>query len=199
MQTNQPIANPAGSSASGAEPATESTLATRNARFDAEPSEVAAGADASQYMGFRIGSLGLLLPVDDGREVIAPPPVARLPHAASWLRGLANVRGTLVPVIDGAAALGITRQAGTATYLLIFGEGETASGLLIDGLPRLLDVASLKRRPDLSGIPSRLVESVTAAYEDEGVAWLAVDLGSLFDTLAREIAPNSVNPGSGLN
>lgn len=180
---------------------TLAALSPRGGSPESQASDAAAAPDASQYMGFRIGPLGLLLPVNDGREVIAPPPVSRLPHTASWLRGLANVRGTLVPVIDGAAALGLTRQAGGATYLLIFGEAETSAGLLIDGLPRLLDVASFQRRSDLSGIPPRLVDSVTAAYEHEGVAWLAVDLAILFDGLAHHIAPatGSGHSGPGLN
>lgn len=198
MDTRQPIAYLSEISLGRADTTDDSTFAANSPKAEAG---VVADSHTSQYMGFRIGPLGLLLPVNDGREVIAPPPVSRLPHTASWLRGLANVRGTLVPVVDGAAALGIAREPGTPTYLLIFGEGETASGLLIDGLPRLLDIASFQRRSDLSDIPGPLVESVAAAYEHDGVTWLAVDLRILFDALARQIVPvmHHGNSGSGLN
>jgi chemotaxis signal transduction protein len=156
----------------------------------AESGEAGAGtgSDNIQRMCVSVGDLGLLFASNDGREVIAPPVVSRIPYTASWLRGFANVRGELVPVVDTAAAFGASRQAGASVYLLIFGHGETSIGLLIDGLPRLADFGVSQRLTDRPALPPLLQDSVIAAYEHAGRVWLDIDLNAMFDALARHIA-----------
>lgn len=188
MEPNDPLG-----SLSQAPPGTLGTAGVAeliNAVHGAAESPAGADADSQTFarMCFRVGHLGLLAPPNDGREVITPPPVSRVPNTASWMRGLANIRGELVPVVDAAAALGVTRQTGARTYLLIFGQGENTIGLLIDGLPRLLHLSATGQLPEPPGMPRLLADSVMAAYEHTDRVWLDVDLDVLFDTLARHIA-----------
>lgn len=180
-------------------PRDDSTLAsalTQHVGGNGEPADETADiADADpsrqmlQRMCFRVGDLGLLFPVTAGREVITPPAVSRIPNAASWLRGLANVRGTLVPVVDTATALEVARTADAPLYLLIFGHGETAVGLLIESLPRLLDIDVSGAVLDRPVVPPLLGDSIIATYEHGGRFWLDIDLDILFDTLGRHVAP----------
>jgi len=138
-------------------------------------------------MAVRVGELALLLPWDGGREVMPAPAAARIPHTVAWLRGITNVRGALVPVVDLAAALGVSRAALPA-YLLICGEGETALGLLIDGLPRVLEIELANRIPDRPVLTAPLDDCVDAAYQQDSRTWLDLDLPSLFESLAASIA-----------
>jgi chemotaxis signal transduction protein len=145
------------------------------------------GASGLPRMAVRLGELGLLLPWDGGREVLPAPAASRIPNTVSWLCGVANVRGSLVPVVDAAAALGVTRAAGVPAYLLICGDGDDALGLLIDGLPRVLEIDVARMVPDRPVTPALLDRSVIAAYEQAGRVWLDVNLELLFETLAEEI------------
>jgi twitching motility protein PilI len=159
---------------------------------DPSTREMYAGGDAADASGLprmaiRLGELGLLLPWDGGREVLPAPAVSRIPNTVSWLCGVANVRGSLVPVVDAAAALGVTRTAGVPAYLLICGDGDNALGLLIDGLPRVLEVDVARMIPDRPVAPALLDRSVIAAYEQAGRVWLDVNIELLFETLAEEI------------
>lgn len=156
---------------------------------DAPAAEEAAPGSRSQRMGVRIGGLGLLFPFDAGREVIEPPAVSRIPNTASWLRGLANVRGLLVPVVDAAAAFDRERAADADAYLLILGRGENAFGLLIDGLPRLLEVDASSGLAEASNVPRLLGTSVRGAYGQADGVWLDVELDELLEALARHAAP----------
>ena len=141
-----------------------------------------------QRMGFRVGELGLLFPWDAGRELVMPPTVSRIPNTAPWFTGLANVRGGLVPVVDTAAALGVTHQAGVPGYLLIFGHGEETLGLLIDGLPRLFDVNVSQKLATLPVLPALLEDGVvSAAYEHADRVWLDLNIDALSETLGRGI------------
>jgi chemotaxis signal transduction protein len=142
---------------------------------------------ARERMLVRMGELGLLIPWDGGREVAPVPPTSRVPNTATWLHGLANVRGGLVPVVDVAAAFGIARST-RADYVLICGHGEAAIGLLIDGLPRTFDVGAATAVSVSELTASALDTCVRARYRHEDRVWLDVDLESLFDALGRGIA-----------
>jgi twitching motility protein PilI len=163
----------------------------------ADAAEAEASRQILQRMCFRVGDLGLLFPFSVGREVITPPAVSRVPNTASWFRGLANVRGTLVPVIDAADAFDVTNKSGTPPYVLIFGHGENAIGLLIDGLPRSLDIDASAVVADPPAVPRLLGDSVTAAYETAGRTWLEVDVDVLFDALAGHVASEHGDDRSG--
>jgi chemotaxis signal transduction protein len=141
-----------------------------------------------QRMGFRVGELGLLFTWDAGREVVTPPPVSCVPNTAPWFTGLANVRGSLVPIVDTARAFGVARQTGAPGYLLIFGHGEDALGLLIDGLPRLFDLNKSQRLTSLPVLPALLEDGVvSAAYDHVGHVWLDLHLDALSKTLGQSI------------
>src|SRR5512145_3576182 len=80
----------------------------RRARAAAQgqPEAVATGAE---WVGvaFRLGGEAFLLAREETREVLAyPTAVTRVPGARGWIRGLSNVRGQLLPVVDLRAFLG---------------------------------------------------------------------------------------------
>ena len=90
--------------------------------------------------------------------------------------------------MDTAAALDVARQSGVPGYLLIFGQGGDALGLLIDGLPRLLTANPAHRLASLPALPALLEGgAVSAAYDQDGLVWLDLNLKALSDTLGRSI------------
>src|SRR3546814_7189141 len=51
-------------------------------------------------VGFRLGMRRLLVGFDEVVEIIPLPAATPVPGAASWMLGVANVRGTLLPIVD---------------------------------------------------------------------------------------------------
>lgn len=66
-------------------------LAELDRRLRAARQQGASGAAAWQGLGVRVGPLWCALPRADVREVIAPPPLTRVPGARPWLIGLAKI------------------------------------------------------------------------------------------------------------
>ena len=156
---------------------------------DEEPEQDSPLDNVLQRMCIQVGELGLLFPWTAGREVVVPPRVSRIPNTASWFNGVANVRGGLVPVVDAAAAFGVVRQSDAPVYLLIFHDGEDALGLLIDGLPRVLDVKVSERLASLPPLPGLLEGgAVLAAYAHADRVWLDLNLDELSEALGQAIA-----------
>ncbi len=63
------------------------------------PEQEGAG-DAWTGVGFRLHGEALVAAIDEIAEIMPLPPITRVPMAKPWILGLANVRGTLIPVID---------------------------------------------------------------------------------------------------
>lgn len=67
--------------------------------------------DAGRALGVQLGSRRCLLDLTQVGEIVPYQAVTPVPLAQDWFRGLANIRGNLVGVIDLARYLG---EAGTA-------------------------------------------------------------------------------------
>ena len=61
--------------------------------------------DAQHQLGVAIGGERYLLELTEAGEIVAPPPLASVPLTQAWYLGLANVRGSLLGVIDLARYL----------------------------------------------------------------------------------------------
>ena len=85
-------------------------------------------------VSFRLGGETFLVARDETREVLSLPPVlTRIPGAKSWIRGIANVRGQLLPVVDLRAFLGGgVATIGRAARILVANHREVPAGLLVD-------------------------------------------------------------------
>lgn len=51
-------------------------------------------------VGFRLGQRRLVSSFDEVVEILPLPPVTPVPGAHNWMLGVANVRGSLLPVVD---------------------------------------------------------------------------------------------------
>jgi twitching motility protein PilI len=98
-----------------------------------------AGEDATagrEWVGvaWRMAGEAYLVAREETREVLPyPNQMTRVPGAKSWVKGLANVRGALLPVIDlrqflGSGATPMTRN----TRLLVVNHRDVPAGLMVD-------------------------------------------------------------------
>ena len=55
---------------------------------------------AVNRLGIQIGSHRLLIDLADAGEILAVPDIAPVPLTKNWYRGLANVRGNLIGIVD---------------------------------------------------------------------------------------------------
>ncbi len=51
-------------------------------------------------IGFKLAGTRLIAPMSEVAEILPPPKTIRVPGVLSWVKGLANIRGNLMPVLD---------------------------------------------------------------------------------------------------
>lgn len=114
---------------------------------------------------FRSG--GRVFAVDAGavREILPAAPATRIPGSPAAVRGLANVRGTLVTVVDAALAIGVGPAADAAGPVVLVSQRDRTVGLAVDEVCDLVAVeaAALEDRTALPGVRPDLVRAVGSA------------------------------------
>ena len=90
-----------------------------------------------RHVVFRVAGERFALPLEAVREVVVPqPPFARVPRSSEAVRGVMNLRGRVVAVVDLASLVGLAPQplAPGAGHVLILEQGKRALGFLIGGV-----------------------------------------------------------------
>ena len=101
----------------------------------------------TQYLTFLLGDEVFALDIRSVREIIQYAPMTAVPLMPEFVRGVINLRGAVVPVIDLHARFG-RRPAGVGkkTCVVIFDsirDGErTELGLMVDAVSEVVDIAA---------------------------------------------------------
>lgn len=132
-------------------------------------------------IGFRLRGTHLVSGLDQVREILDYPPLSRVPGVRPWVKGIANVRGNLLSVLDLNGFLGhgdtfLDNQA----RVLVVEFGEVFAGLLVD---EVLGLRHFFEDEDKADIPEDLDEGlrryVEGAYRRDGQSWAVVKLERL--------------------
>jgi purine-binding chemotaxis protein CheW len=130
---------------------------------------------------FRLKGAQYAAPIERVREILKPVRFIRMPRAAEWIRGLFNLRGRVLPLIDTAARLGLKREnefAPKARVVVVDAGGEEV-GLVVDEVLEVMHCDSSAVQA-----PENVMEAPREAFLDgvldlEGRLVLVLALDSL--------------------
>lgn len=84
-------------------------------------------------VGFSLGGLNFVVPMNEVSEILQVPKYTQVPGVQSWVKGISNVRGRLMPVLDLMAFLNTPSQLQIKRRrLLAMERGEMYTGLVVD-------------------------------------------------------------------
>lgn len=84
-------------------------------------------------IAFSLGGVPLVVSMDGIGEISTLPEVTRVPGAKHWVRGLANVRGNLLPVLNLFELLNAEDQESPESQaMLVVSVGDLEAGLVVD-------------------------------------------------------------------
>ena len=84
-------------------------------------------------IAFRLGEALLVAPLLEVREILTYPGLSQVPRAKSWLKGIANVRGNLLPIITLQSFLGKPAPIiGRRSRVLVVQHAGMFAGLVVD-------------------------------------------------------------------
>src|SRR5882724_7312205 len=94
-----------------------------------------------ELMAFRIGAQEFCVDIVSVREIRGWTPATALPHSPIFVRGVINLRGVVLPIVDLAARLGLASVEPTLRHVIIVAQiGQQIVGLLVDAVSEILTV-----------------------------------------------------------
>lgn len=146
------------------------------------------GAAAQEWIGvaFRMGGETFLVERDEAREVMGvPAPVTRVPGARSWIMGLANVRGQLLPVIDLKQYFGSGETVpGRNTRVIVVNHREIPAGLVVDEVLGFRRFAEREFNAESPPTLIRCEHYLAGSFRRGSEAWPVLSLRSLVESPA---------------
>ena len=108
--------------------------------------------ETRQYLTFKLDSEVYALDVATVREVLDFTTVTRIPRTPEFMRGVINLRGSVVPVVDLRLAFGMTATEKTVNTCIIVVEvrldGDTTiMGALADSVEEVIDLEPEQIQP----------------------------------------------------
>ena len=107
--------------------------------------ETATMNETTQFLTYKLGGETFALNISKVREVLDFTTVTRVPRTPEFMRGVINLRGSVVPVVDLRLKFGMTRTENSVNTCVIITEvsvdGETTVlGCLADSVQEVLDL-----------------------------------------------------------
>jgi purine-binding chemotaxis protein CheW len=106
-----------------------------------------------ELISFEIAGQEFCIDIRSVREIRGWTPATPVPHTASYIRGVINLRGVVMPVLDLRNRLGLGVTEPTARHVIVvLQHGTDLAGLLVDGVQETFQVsASLLQPPPPMG------------------------------------------------
>src|SRR5512135_1635297 len=113
---------------------------------------VTAITETTQYLTFKLGDEVFALDIAKVREVLDFTSVTKVPRTPEFMRGVINLRGNVVPVVDMRLKFGLTRTEKTVNTCIIIVEisldgDTTVLGALADSVQEVIDLEPDKIEP----------------------------------------------------
>ena len=158
--------------------------------------------DRSTYLTFGLGEEHFALKVNNVREVLDVGEVTRVPRMPDFMRGVINLRGSVVPVVDMRRKLGMEAVEDTVNTCIIVVEvvldGEPAViGALADSVKAVFELGEVDIEP-----PPSIGTNLDAGHilgmgkHDEGFL-IILDIDQVFsaDELSAVKGEDGITPG----
>lgn len=126
------------------------------------------GDHPCQYLTFSLGGESFAIPIEHVREIIEFGEITTIPMMPTFLRGVINLRGAVVPVVDLQARFGrgetaIAKRTCVVIVEVVVDDASHLLGALVDAVSEVLtlDRSRLESKPSFgSGLRADFVDGI---------------------------------------
>ena len=112
------------------------------------------GEDIVQLVGFIIGEEEYAVPILSIQEIIKPFTWTRVPQVPAYVKGVFNMRGSVIPLIDLRLKFGLGEQKHDEnTRFIVMKNGDDIAGFIIDRLTMAIRI----KRESIGPAPDTLI------------------------------------------
>ena len=133
-------------------------------------------SEKRELVVFQLGEEELGVEVDQVREIIRVSSITPLPRSPAFIKGVANIRGQIVTIIDLAERLGLPSQAKEGRIIVMEFKGNTV-GVMVDAVSEVLQLPPTDIQPPTLLMGSGIeLDYLTGIANMDGRLIILVDL-----------------------
>jgi purine-binding chemotaxis protein CheW len=124
---------------------------------------------AIELLTFRIAEQEYALDIMLVREIRGWTHATPLPHAPHYMKGVINLRGTVLPVMDLSRRLGLpNREQNDRNVIIVVNLDDTMTGLLVDAVSDIIALSpeDMQQPPEISSGSSEGVVSALTLIDE---------------------------------
>jgi purine-binding chemotaxis protein CheW len=142
-----------------------------------------------ELIAFRIGDQELTVNVMSVREIRGWTTATPMPHTPSYMKGVINLRGAVLPIVDLSHRLGMKPAEPTARHVIIVAQvRDRVVGLLVDAVSDILTVTDddIQPTPEIASDAERSFARGILAMEGRMIC--LIELEAIFPETESEAA-----------
>jgi purine-binding chemotaxis protein CheW len=114
---------------------------------------ITASAERREMISFRVGVQEYCVDIMAVREIRGWSPATTLPQSPAYMRGVINLRGAVLPIMDLASRIGMpTTEPSVRSVFIVVQAADRTVGLLVDAVSDILSITDdmCQPTPDIS-------------------------------------------------
>lgn len=93
-----------------------------------------------QFIGFQLHGGEYAIPIIKVREIITLPEITVLPYSPEYLKGITNLRGSVIPVVNIKQLMNIPENGAVPQKVIVIACGRMTFGILVDGITGVISI-----------------------------------------------------------
>ena len=149
-------------------------------------------AQDNKFLTFKLGDESYAIPIMKIKEIIGMMPITKVPKLPEFIKGVINLRGKIIPVIDLRIKFGLEeKEYDERTSIIVMEiQTETSSGtdgIVVDTVSEVIDIppSDIEPPPEYGGSINQ--EFLTGMGKTAGNVIMLLDADKIFTSKEKEI------------
>lgn len=131
-------------------------------------------------VGFRVGGSKLIAPMSEVKEILDFPEYTTVPGVKSWIVGVANVRGSLLPIVDMKSfLLGEDVQNRQKARVIVIDYKGFNTGLIVEEIYGMRHFRDTDVTDDIPAVHEGVLPYIDRAFKQDEEHWPVFDFNEM--------------------
>jgi purine-binding chemotaxis protein CheW len=143
-----------------------------------------------QFVGFRLDAEEYAIAITKIQEIILMKPITRIPQVPSFIEGLINLRGAVIPIVNLRERFGLPRRdVDDETRTIVVNVHDKTIGCIVDAVTQVMRISSDVIQPPPLSVRSLSQQYISGLAKLDDRLLIILDIETLFDSDQLVSAP----------